>query len=130
MTFVQYVPKNQSSGRPLGICDRSGLLFYHDQLKKQMVYVGDKLVWNGMLVGYPYLDVPVKTNAPIPIKEEPKPVKNPRPRVHENIKTNSEILSDLQKNSFLSGERMNGTSQYQKTIKSELHEANFTIKPF
>jgi hypothetical protein len=62
----------------LGVCDESGFDFNHKDLVKQMEWRGDRLVWTGLMVGKPYLDVPSEQNRPPLVKADPRPVKNPR----------------------------------------------------
>lgn len=64
---------------PLGVCDRTGFYFNHSDLKKQMEWRGNSLVWTGLMVGEPFLDIPSEQNRPPITKPDPKPVKNARP---------------------------------------------------
>lgn len=68
-------PKNPEG---LGICDYSGFVFNHKDLHKQMDWRGNSYVWTGFMVGKPYLDKPQEQNRPAPIKDDPRPLKNPR----------------------------------------------------
>ena len=54
----KYVNINPQNPNALGICDRTGFTFNHKDLVKQMEWRGDSLVWTGLMVGKPYLDVP------------------------------------------------------------------------
>lgn len=62
----------------LGVCDDSGFDFNHVDLVKQMEWRGNSLVWTGLMVGMPYLDVPSEQNRPPIAKGDPKTLKNPR----------------------------------------------------
>jgi hypothetical protein len=62
----------------VGVCDDSGFVFNHSELVKQMEWRGDKLVWTGLMVGKPYLDKPNEQNRLPLVKDDPRPVKNPR----------------------------------------------------
>lgn len=76
--YVTIDPKNPQA---LGECDESGFTFNHKDLIKQMEWRGGNLVWTGLMVGKPYLDVPNEQNRPPLVKDDPKVVKNPRPPV-------------------------------------------------
>jgi hypothetical protein len=73
--YVTIDPKYPSA---LGICDESGFVFNHKDLVKQMEWRGDALVWTGFMVGKPFLDVPNEQNRPPLVKNDPRPVMNPR----------------------------------------------------
>lgn len=62
----------------LGVCDDSGFDFNHKDLVRQMVWSGDNLVWNGLMVGRPYLDAPSEQDRPPLVKADPRPVTMPR----------------------------------------------------
>lgn len=74
--YVKIDPKNPAA---LGICDESGFTFNHKDLHKQMEWRGNRLVWTGLLVGAPYLDVPNEQNRPPLVQDDPRPIENPRP---------------------------------------------------
>ncbi len=69
---------NFKNPEALGICDYSGFVFNHSDLVKQMEWRGSSLVWTGMMVGRPYLDTPNEQNRPPKIKDDPRPIKDPR----------------------------------------------------
>jgi hypothetical protein len=75
----KYVKIDAKNPAALGQCDESGLTFNHKDLHKQMEWRGDNLVWTGLMVGKPYLDVPNEQLRPPLVKDDPKVVKNPRP---------------------------------------------------
>ena len=58
-------------------CDRSGEM--HEKLYKQYEWAGANKVWTGLLVAHKYLDVPQEQLRTPIIKDDPKPVANPRP---------------------------------------------------
>ena len=63
----------------VGRCDRSLMVFNTSDLVKQMEWVGNQLVWTGMMVGKPFYDEPNEQNRPPLPSRDPAPVKNPRP---------------------------------------------------
>lgn len=101
--YVKIDPKNPNA---LGQCDESGLTFNHKDLVKQMEWRGDNLVWTGLMVGRPYLDVPNEQNRPPLVKDDPRPVKNPRPPLpytdpeYPVVDPFPEILAELEEGSF------------------------------
>lgn len=74
----KHVTINPKNPNGLGECDESGFTFNHKDLVKQMEWRGDNLVWTGLMVGKPYLDVPNEQNRPPLVKTDPRPVINPR----------------------------------------------------
>lgn len=70
---------NPNSPNALGVCDDSGFVFNHKDLIKQMEWRGDNLVWTGLMKGPQYLDKPQEQNRPPLVKNDPRPVKDPRP---------------------------------------------------
>lgn len=75
----KYVTIDPNNPKALGECDRSGFTFNHKDLHKQMEWRGNNLVWTGLMVGKPFLDKPNEQNRPPLVKDDPRPVKNPRP---------------------------------------------------
>jgi hypothetical protein len=75
---TKYVTVDPENPNAFAVCDRSGFYFNHKDLHKQMEWRGNNLVWTGLLVGTPFLDIPNEQNRPPPIKADPIPVKNPR----------------------------------------------------
>ena len=67
-----------NSPSALGVCDESGFVFNHKDLVKQMEWQGNQLVWTGLMVGKPYLDVPSEQNRPPLTRGDPRAVTNPR----------------------------------------------------
>ena len=83
MSWIQrwkskYVKVNPKNPNGLGVCDRSGFVFNHKDLVKQMEWRGNNLVWTGLMVGPPFLDKPSEQNRPPIVKDDPKTLKNPR----------------------------------------------------
>lgn len=58
-------------------CDYSGEMF--EKLYRQYEWAGDEKIWTGLWVGQKYLDVPQEQLRTPIIKDDPKPVTNPRP---------------------------------------------------
>lgn len=76
--YGKYFQTSFTEPNSYGICDRTGFIFNSKDLKKQMVWAGNNLVWTGWMVGAPYIDEPSQQNRPPVILDDPKPVKNPR----------------------------------------------------
>jgi hypothetical protein len=64
----------------VGRCDLSMMVFNTKDLVKKMEWVGNELVWTGMMIGRPFYDEPNEQNRPPLPSRDPAPVKNPRPR--------------------------------------------------
>jgi hypothetical protein len=83
MSFIsrykgKHVSIDRDNPQGLGICDYTDFVFNHKDLVKQMEWRGDNLVWTGMMVGRPYLDTPNEQNRPPLVKDDPRPLKDPR----------------------------------------------------
>ncbi len=91
--YVVIDPKNPAA---LGQCDDTDFTFNHKDLVKQMEWRGDNLVWTGLLVGKPYLDVPQEQNRPPLVKADPRPVINSRLPVSYIDPNANQILSNTQ----------------------------------
>jgi hypothetical protein len=76
--YVNIDPKNPDA---LGICQRSGFVFNHKDLVKQMEWCGNNKIWTRLLVGKPFVDIPNEQNRPPMIKKDPVPIENPRPPI-------------------------------------------------
>lgn len=74
----KYVNVDEKHPQGVGVCDDSDFVFNHKDLCKQMDWRGNQLVWTGLMIGRPYLDVPNEQNRPPIVKIDPKPFKNPR----------------------------------------------------
>jgi hypothetical protein len=67
-----------------------------------MEWRGDNLVWTGLMVGSPYLDIPCEQNRPPLVKDDPKPVEKPRLPIpytdpdSNPVLPNAELLRKLQ----------------------------------
>jgi hypothetical protein len=68
-------PKNPEAK---GICDRSGFVFNHSDLVKQMEWRGDSLEWTGLMVGRPFLDKPNEQFRNPEVGPDSVPVENPK----------------------------------------------------
>lgn len=75
----KYVDINPDNPDALGICQRSGFIFNHKDLVKQMVWSGNTKVWTGLMVGKPFEDVLNQQNRPPTVKPDPVPIKDARP---------------------------------------------------
>ncbi len=75
----KYVNLNPKNPETVGICDRSGFVFNHKDLIKQMKWAGNSKVWTGLLVGKPFVDTLNEQNRPPITKKDPCQVENPRP---------------------------------------------------
>lgn len=75
----KYLKINPKRPTAAGACDRTGFVFNHHDLVKQMEWRGNNLVWTGLMVGRPFLDLPQPQLRPPPVTNDPQPVKNPRP---------------------------------------------------
>lgn len=62
----------------LGICDKTGFVFRHIDLVRQMEWYGNSLRWTGFMVGKPYVDQPNEQLRPPILPPDPVPVENPR----------------------------------------------------
>jgi len=97
----KYVTIDPSNPSALGVCDESGFDFNHKDLVKQMQWRGNNLVWTGLMVGPPYLDTPQQQNRPPIVKDDPRPVTNPRlPKDYTDpesnqVASNTELVSKL-----------------------------------
>jgi hypothetical protein len=83
MSFVsrhtsRYARVDFNNPQAFGVCDRTDFVFNHKDLVKQMTWAGDNLVWTGLLVGKPFVDIPNQQARPPLIKSDPKAIKNPR----------------------------------------------------
>lgn len=58
-------------------CDRSWKMY--EQLHKQYEWAGDQKIWTGLWVGLDELDHPNEQLRTPLVKDDPKPVKDPRP---------------------------------------------------
>ncbi len=75
----KYTKLDRKNPRGLGVCDYSGLIVRHADLRRQMEYRGRGLVWTGFWVHYKFLDLPNPQKLTPIITMDPVPLKNPRP---------------------------------------------------
>jgi hypothetical protein len=80
----KYQKVDPNHPRAFGVCDISGWLVNHDDLVKQMEYVGNALVWTGLLVHPAFLDKPNPQGLAPLVISDPTPVKNARPYINNN----------------------------------------------
>lgn len=71
-------PKNPNA---LGVCDDSGFVFNHKDLVKQMKWVGNSYIWTHQLRGPQYIDAPQEQLRSPLVKNDPRPVLDPRPPI-------------------------------------------------
>jgi len=74
----KYITIDPNNPHGAGVCDDSGFVFNHKDLVKQMEWRGNNLVWTGLMIGKPFLDVPSQQNRPPLSKRDPIPIKNAR----------------------------------------------------
>lgn len=74
----KHVSTDSSSPFGLGICDKTGFVFHHKDLEKQMEWRGNALVWTGFMVGKPYADKPNEQLRPPLLPPDPVPFQLPR----------------------------------------------------
>lgn len=60
-------------------CDGAGEIRKHSELRKQMVWSGGSLVWNGMMKCEHHLDKPQEQDRRLVLKADPMPIANARP---------------------------------------------------
>ena len=97
----KYADADENNPEAVGICDRSGFIFQHKDLHKQMEWRGNKKVWTGLLVGKPFLDTPDPQDRIPEFKIEPVPVQNPRPIIPSpGPFTTNQIITNLNSNPF------------------------------
>lgn len=65
--------------RAIGESDRSGMWYSLDDLRKQMQWAGNTLIWTGLLVGPDELDVPQPQYKTPILPPDPVPRLQPRP---------------------------------------------------
>lgn len=64
---------------PLGMCQRTGLMYPRNQIVRQMVQTGNGVTWSGLWVGIENLDALDEQKKVPPVKKDPTPVKWPLP---------------------------------------------------
>ena len=73
-----YPRVDKDNPRAMGLCDIGQHPVFHDELKREMAWRGDKLVWTGFLVCDKHLDTPNPQDRFYRLKADPVPVRNPR----------------------------------------------------
>jgi hypothetical protein len=67
--------------QPRGKCQRGGEIRPRRELKKEYVWAGDKLAWNGFFVCDEHRDPPHPQDKPLVLKPDPVPVEYPLPDI-------------------------------------------------
>jgi hypothetical protein len=75
----RYGAVSRSNPEAAGVCDRGGEVRKLSALRREMIYAGNRLVWNGMLCCERHIDPPHPQDRLLVLKPDPVPVKNPRP---------------------------------------------------
>ena len=65
--------------RAEAVCDMSGIFCMHKDLRPQMEYAGEGLVFTGFYVHKDFLDKPNPQNMTPKVYFDPIPISNPRP---------------------------------------------------
>jgi hypothetical protein len=66
-------------------CDQTDFVVGNNELVKQMQYQGTTLVWTGLWVAKQYADKPNPSAMTPVLKADPKPLRNPRPQMADDI---------------------------------------------
>jgi hypothetical protein len=104
----KFVTIDYDNSDSLGVCDRTGFTFNTKDLCRQMEWRGDNLVWTGLMVGRPYLDIPNEQNRPPLVKNDPRPINDARPPTpypdpeYPVIGTYDQTVESLENGSFFS----------------------------
>ena len=61
-----------------GVCDRGGEVRRRSELQKEMIWAGNRLVWNGMLCCARHLDRPNPQSSTLVLRPDPIPIFDPR----------------------------------------------------
>jgi hypothetical protein len=79
MSLRGRIPRvNQFSPESWGRDDITGLPVMHNDLIRQMEYIGTELAWTGFMVHYKDADQPQPQLMPVRIPPDPVPIRNPR----------------------------------------------------
>lgn len=62
-------------------CDRGGEIRKRSELQREMIWAGNRLVWNGCLVCAQHIDPPNPQDRIYHFQADPMPVKEPRPDI-------------------------------------------------
>lgn len=88
----RYYSVNEKNPEAKGICDRSGFVFNHSDLVKQMEWRGDSLEWTGMTVGRPFLDEPNEQLRNPEVGPDSIPVENPKLPTYTEVVWSNQII--------------------------------------
>jgi hypothetical protein len=75
----RYGSVNREHPEAAGVCDRGGEVRKLSELRKEMIWAGKTLRWNGMLCCAEHIDPPHDQDRVLILKPDPVPVQNPRP---------------------------------------------------
>ena len=79
MLSTKYPTVDRANPEAAGRCDRGGELRKRNELKKEMIYAGNRLVWNGMLVCDKHRDRAQDQDRTVILRADPVPIDLPRP---------------------------------------------------
>lgn len=79
MRYPRHVRFNPRDPEAVGQCDRGKEICNRSDLKPEMVWAGNELVWNGFLVCDRHRDPPQPQSRAKILAPDPVPIKNPRP---------------------------------------------------
>jgi hypothetical protein len=74
----QYGAVDPSNPEAAARCDRGGEIRKRSELLREMVWRGDRLVWNGFLCCARHIDKPQDQDRPKRLRADPVPVPEPR----------------------------------------------------
>jgi hypothetical protein len=72
-------PRTDGKMGAYAYCDRTGFRVMHSDLRKQMTYAGNELIWTGYMVHKDFIDEPNPQSKPFVPRRDPKSVENARP---------------------------------------------------
>lgn len=76
---VGWNPEDVNDYSPLAQCDISSLPVKYTDLRKQMIWAGGDLVWNGLWGHKDFIDDPNPFWNPMPVFKDPRPVMFAKP---------------------------------------------------
>lgn len=77
---MRHTPRpNRSDPRAIGECDRCGFVYFHNELRRQMLQTQSGMVWSGWLVCPKCMDRPNPQERVPRLKPDPVPIRHPRP---------------------------------------------------
>lgn len=98
----KYVHIDVNKPEAVGACDKTGFIFNKSDLVQEVEWRGNSLQPTGFLVGKPFVDKPNEQGRTPLLREDPVPVKNPRPPLEKGFFTepppplsNEERLANL-----------------------------------